>query len=42
VFSLYAVDSKLNLPASATRKQLEKASQGHVLAHGELTGKYQR
>jgi Raf kinase inhibitor-like YbhB/YbcL family protein len=42
VFSLYAVDSKLNLPASATRKQLEKALQGHVLAHGELTGKYQR
>jgi Raf kinase inhibitor-like YbhB/YbcL family protein len=41
-FSLYAVDTKLNLPAGATRKQLEKALRNHVLAHGELTGRYQR
>jgi Raf kinase inhibitor-like YbhB/YbcL family protein len=42
VFSLYAVDGRLNLPASTTRKQLEKALRGHVLAHGELIGKYTR
>jgi Raf kinase inhibitor-like YbhB/YbcL family protein len=42
VFSLYAVDSKLNLPAAVTRRHLEKALRGHVLAHGELIGKYQR
>jgi Raf kinase inhibitor-like YbhB/YbcL family protein len=35
VFSLYAVDTKLPLPASTTRKQLEKALRGHVLARGE-------
>jgi Raf kinase inhibitor-like YbhB/YbcL family protein len=42
VFSLYAVNTKLNLPAGVTRKQLEKALRGHVLAHGKLIGKYQR
>ena len=42
VFSLYAVDTMLNLPASTTRKQLEKALRGHILAHGEVIGKYQR
>jgi Raf kinase inhibitor-like YbhB/YbcL family protein len=41
VFTLYALDSKLNLPAGATRKQVEKAAKGHVLAFGELIGKYQ-
>jgi Raf kinase inhibitor-like YbhB/YbcL family protein len=42
VFSLYAVDSRLNLPPGAKKKQLEKALRGHVLAHGELTGHYHR
>jgi Raf kinase inhibitor-like YbhB/YbcL family protein len=41
-FTLYALDSKLNLPAGATRKQIENALKGHVLAHGELIGRYQR
>jgi Raf kinase inhibitor-like YbhB/YbcL family protein len=41
VFTLYALDSKLNLPLNATRKQIEKALQRHVLAYGELIGKYQ-
>jgi Raf kinase inhibitor-like YbhB/YbcL family protein len=40
-FTLYALDSKLNLSAGATRKQVEKALKGHVLAHGELIGRYQ-
>lgn len=41
VFALYALDTKLNLPAGATRKHVEKALQGHILAHGELIGRYQ-
>jgi Raf kinase inhibitor-like YbhB/YbcL family protein len=41
VFTLYALDSKLNLPAGATRKQFEKEAKGHVLAYGELIGRYQ-
>ena len=42
IFSLYALDSKLNLPPGASRKQVEGAMKGHVLAQGELTGKYHR
>jgi Raf kinase inhibitor-like YbhB/YbcL family protein len=41
VFTLYALDSKLNLPGGATRKQVEKEAKGHVLAYGELIGRYQ-
>jgi Raf kinase inhibitor-like YbhB/YbcL family protein len=42
VFALYAVDTRLNLPAGTTRKQLEDALKDHVLAHGELIGTYHR
>jgi Raf kinase inhibitor-like YbhB/YbcL family protein len=42
VFALYALDSRLNLPAGATRKQVENALKGHILAHGELIGRYRR
>ena len=42
VFTLYAVDSKLNLPAGATKKQVEDALKGHILAHGQLIGRYRR
>ena len=42
VFTLYALDSKLSLPAGATRKQVENAMQGHVLARGTLIGLYHR
>jgi Raf kinase inhibitor-like YbhB/YbcL family protein len=41
-FALYALDSRLNLPAGATRRQVENALKGHVLAHGELVGRYKR
>jgi Raf kinase inhibitor-like YbhB/YbcL family protein len=41
-FSLYALDAKLNLPGGATRKQVESALKGHILARGELIGRYQR
>ena len=41
-FKLYALDTQLNLPAGATRDQLLGAMKGHVLAEGQLMGKYQR
>jgi Raf kinase inhibitor-like YbhB/YbcL family protein len=40
-FELYAADTKLNLPAGASRKQVENALKGHILAYGELIGRYQ-
>lgn len=42
VFALYALDSRLNLPAGATRKQVENGLKGHILAHGEVIGRYKR
>jgi len=42
IFTLYALDAKLNLPVGATRAQVEAAMQGHVLTHGELIGLFQR
>jgi Raf kinase inhibitor-like YbhB/YbcL family protein len=42
VFDLYAVDTILSLPAGATRQQVEDALKGHILARGELIGRYNR
>jgi hypothetical protein len=42
VFTLYALDAKLNLPVGATRAQVDAAMQGHILASGELIGVYRR
>ena len=42
IFALYAVDSKLNLPTGSTRREVEDALQGHILAHGVLIGRYHR
>jgi len=41
-FALYALDSKLNLPGSATEKQMRQAMNGHILAQGELIVPYHR
>jgi Raf kinase inhibitor-like YbhB/YbcL family protein len=41
VFDLYALDAKLNLPPKASKKQVLKAMKGHVLASGELVGRFQ-
>ena len=41
-FKLYALDTKLNLESGATKKQLEDAMKGHVVAQAELIGKYKR
>ena len=42
VFTLYALDTVPNLPPRAGKKQLEAAMEGHVLAAGQLTGRYKR
>jgi Raf kinase inhibitor-like YbhB/YbcL family protein len=41
-FRLYALDAKLDLGHSATRKDVLKAIEGRVLAEGRLMGKYRR
>jgi Raf kinase inhibitor-like YbhB/YbcL family protein len=41
-FKLYALDTNLNLPPGATKDQLLKATEGHVLAQGQLMGRYKR
>ena len=41
-FKVYALDIILVLPPAVSKNQLENAMKGHILASGELTGKYQR
>jgi len=41
-FRVYALDTELGLPAGASRKELERAMEGHVLQWGELVGLYER
>jgi hypothetical protein len=41
-FKLYALDASLNLPPSTTKKDLERAMQGHLLQQVALMGKYAR
>jgi len=42
VFTVYALDTTLDLPAGASKKQVDKAIKDHVLARGELTAHYGR
>ncbi len=39
---LYALDQVLNLKPGATKQQVERAMDGHVLAQGQLMGTYKR
>lgn len=41
-FKIYALDTQLNLSSGATKGDVEKAMKGHILAQGELMGKYGR
>ena len=41
-FKLYALDSRLNLKAGATKADVEQAMKGHVLAKTEVMGRYAR
>jgi hypothetical protein len=42
VFRVYALDLRLDLFAGATRKQVDAAMSGHVVAQGQAVGTYQR
>ena len=41
-FKIFALDRELNLPSSAKRGQLDAAIKDHVVAQGELVGRYSR
>ena len=42
LFQLFALDSSLDLDPGASRTEVEKAMEGHILAQGQLAGKYGR
>ena len=42
LFTLYALDNTLDLDSSATKKDVESAMQGHIVAQAALTGLYKR
>ncbi|UCF95675.1 MAG: YbhB/YbcL family Raf kinase inhibitor-like protein [Desulfobacterales bacterium] len=41
-FKLYALDTSINLESGTTKAQLLEAMEGHILAEGQLMGKYKR
>lgn len=41
-FKVYALDIELNLLTGATKQDVERAMKGHILAEGQLVGKYGR
>lgn len=42
IFKLYALDAKLEVRPGATKLDLQKAMEGHVIGQGQLVGKYTR
>ncbi len=41
-FKIYALDAQLNLKEGITKKELEKAMEGHILQKAQLIGLYKR
>jgi Raf kinase inhibitor-like YbhB/YbcL family protein len=41
-FKIYALDAELALKAGASKRELLRAMEGHILAQGQLIGKYRR
>jgi hypothetical protein len=41
-FKLYVLGKALDLKPGATKDQLLKAMEGHILAQGQLMGRYQK
>lgn len=41
-FKIYALDAQLDLAPGANKSQLLEAMEGHILAQGQLMGKYKR
>jgi Raf kinase inhibitor-like YbhB/YbcL family protein len=42
VFTLYALDAELNIPEGASKQDVLKAMEGHVLDEAKLVGRYRR
>ena len=42
IFRVYALDRQLDLPAGASRQQLDTAIDDHIVGQGQLVGIYQR
>jgi Raf kinase inhibitor-like YbhB/YbcL family protein len=42
IFTVYALDTKLELDENAHKKDLKKAIQGHILAEGQLIAYYKK
>jgi Raf kinase inhibitor-like YbhB/YbcL family protein len=42
IFELYGLDTKLDLPPNATRADVLKAMDGHVVAKASMTGRFHR
>jgi Raf kinase inhibitor-like YbhB/YbcL family protein len=41
-FKVYALDTALTLDPGAPKEEVEKAMRGHILAQGQLMGRYRR
>lgn len=41
-FKLYALDERISLPKGATKQQVEKAIEGHILGQAQLIGTYRK
>ncbi|MDP1608517.1 MAG: YbhB/YbcL family Raf kinase inhibitor-like protein [Chlamydiales bacterium] len=41
-FKLYALDTELSLKEGASKQEVEKAMEGHLLAHTHLMGRYKK
>lgn len=41
-FKVYALDTVLNLKEGASKSELIKSMEGHILDHGQLIGRYKR
>lgn len=41
-FKLYALDTLLDLPVGATKKEVEQAMDGHIIAQCQLMGRYEK
>jgi Raf kinase inhibitor-like YbhB/YbcL family protein len=42
VFRIYALDTLLNLNHNSTKKDLERAMEGHIISRAQLMGVYKR
>ncbi len=42
VFKVYALDSRIDLSQRAGKEEVDRAMEGHIVAKGELVGRYKR